>query len=38
MLEDAIAAAVTDAMTRAQALSEEKMGALTGGLKIPGLG
>ncbi len=38
MLEDAIAAAVSDAMTRAQALSEEKMGALTGGLKIPGLG
>jgi DNA-binding YbaB/EbfC family protein len=38
MLEETIAAAITDAMTRAQKMSEEKMGALTGGMKIPGLG
>jgi DNA-binding YbaB/EbfC family protein len=37
MLEDLITAAITDAMTKAQDLSEEKMGFLTGGLKIPGL-
>lgn len=38
MLEETIAAAITDAMGRAQKLNEEKMGALTGGMKIPGLG
>ena len=38
MLEETIAAAISDAMGRAQKLSEEKMGALTGGMKIPGLG
>lgn len=37
MLEEAIGAAVGDAMKRAQALSEDKMGALTGGLKLPGM-
>jgi DNA-binding YbaB/EbfC family protein len=37
MLEDLITAAVQDAMARATTLSEEKMGALTGGMKIPGL-
>jgi len=37
MLEDLITAAVQDAMNKATAVSEEKMGALTGGLKIPGL-
>ena len=37
MLEDLITAAVQDAMNRATEVSEEKMGALTGGLKIPGL-
>ena len=37
MLEDMITAAVSDAMDRAAKLSEEKMGALTGGMKIPGL-
>jgi DNA-binding YbaB/EbfC family protein len=36
MLEDLIAVAVKDAMTKAQALSEDKLGALTGGMKIPG--
>jgi DNA-binding YbaB/EbfC family protein len=37
MLEDMINAAITDAMTKAGALMEQQMGALTGGLKIPGL-
>ncbi len=37
MLEDLITAAIQDAMTRATELSGEKLGALTGGMKIPGL-
>lgn len=37
MLEDLVLTAVQDAMEKAAALSEEKMGALTGGMKIPGL-
>jgi len=37
MLEDLILAAVQDAMEKALALAEDKMGALTGGMKIPGL-
>jgi DNA-binding YbaB/EbfC family protein len=37
MLEDLITAAITDAMAKAQTLSEDKLGALTGGIKIPGL-
>jgi DNA-binding YbaB/EbfC family protein len=37
MLEEAVGAAISDAMKRAQALSEDKMGALTGGLKLPGM-
>ncbi len=37
MLEDLITAAIQDAMTRATDLSSEKLGALTGGMKIPGL-
>lgn len=37
MLEDLISVAVKDAMDKAGALSEQRMGALTGGLKIPGL-
>lgn len=37
MLEDLVLAAVTDAMDKAVKLNEEKMGALTGGMKIPGL-
>ena len=35
MLEDLVLAAVTEAMTKAQELSEERMGALTGGLGLP---
>lgn len=37
MLEDLVVAAVQDAMERASKLAEDKMGALTGGMKIPGL-
>jgi DNA-binding YbaB/EbfC family protein len=37
MLEDLVLAAVTDAMDKAAKMNEEKMGALTGGIKIPGL-
>ena len=37
LLEDLITAAVQDAMAKATATAEEKMGALTGGMKIPGL-
>ena len=37
MLEDLITAAIQDAMTKAAAAAETKMGALTGGMKIPGL-
>src|SRR5690349_3374982 len=37
MLEEAITAAIQDAMRRAQELGEDRMGALTGGMKIPGL-
>jgi DNA-binding YbaB/EbfC family protein len=37
MLEDLVLTAVQDALEKSAALAEEKMGALTGGLKIPGL-
>ena len=37
MLQDRIVAAVNDALRAAQALREERMGALTGGMNIPGL-
>ena len=37
MLEDLVNAAIKDAMTKATATAEEKMAALTGGMKIPGL-
>ncbi len=36
MLEDLISVAVKDAMGKAQALSDDKLGAITGGMKIPG--
>ena len=38
MLEDLIVAAVNDAMKKAQGLIKDKMGQLTGGLSIPGMG
>ena len=37
MLEDLITAAIQDAMTKATELSTDRLGALTGGMKIPGL-
>ena len=37
LLEDLVVAAVQDAMDSAQRLAEEKMSALTGGMRIPGL-
>jgi len=36
-LEDLVLTAVNDGMKKAQDLAQKKMGALTGGLKIPGL-
>lgn len=37
MLEDLVMVAVNDAFSKADALSQERMGALTGGINIPGL-
>src|SRR5688572_22893046 len=37
VLEDLITVAIQDAMHRAKALTEDKMGAVTGGLRIPRL-
>ena len=37
MLQDLITAAVNEAMDTAQKLASDKMGAITGGLNIPGL-
>ncbi len=36
-LEDLLVVALNDAISKAKALSEQKMGKLTGGMKIPGL-
>lgn len=37
MLQDLILAAINEAVERSQGLAADKMGALTGGLQIPGL-
>jgi DNA-binding YbaB/EbfC family protein len=37
MLEDLVAAAVNEALTQVQGFHSENLGALTGGLNIPGL-
>jgi DNA-binding YbaB/EbfC family protein len=37
MLEDMVLTAVKEAQTKAQETAAQKMGGLTGGLKIPGL-
>jgi DNA-binding YbaB/EbfC family protein len=37
LLEELISAAISDAMGKASTLFDDRMGALTGGLKIPGL-
>ena len=36
LLQDLVAAAVNDALAKAQELAARKMGPLTGGMKIPG--
>jgi DNA-binding YbaB/EbfC family protein len=36
-LEDLITVAVNDALTRAAETAQQRMGALTGGIRIPGL-
>jgi hypothetical protein len=36
-LEDLLTVALNDALAKVQELSQRKMGALTGGMKIPGL-
>ena len=38
MLEDMLMAAINDAAENVKSLTEERMGGLTGGLDIPGLG
>jgi hypothetical protein len=37
MLEDLVTAAVNEALQKSQELAAERLGALTGGLRIPGL-
>jgi len=37
MLQDMILAAINEAVEKSQSMAAEKMGALTGGLRIPGL-
>lgn len=37
MLEDLLVTALNEAIARSQELASKKLGALTGGLKIPGL-
>jgi DNA-binding YbaB/EbfC family protein len=38
MLQDLVVAAVNEALKSSQDLAEQKMGAVTAGLRIPGLG
>ena len=38
MLEELVLAAVNEGLQKAQDIAQQKMGALTGGLKIPGRG
>ena len=37
LLQDMVLAAVNEALVKSQALAAERLGALTGGLKIPGM-
>lgn len=37
MLQDMILAALNDALSKAQTMAQEKMSAVTGGMKIPGM-
>jgi len=38
ILQDLVAAAANDALRQARALAEQKMAAVTGGMRLPGLG
>jgi DNA-binding YbaB/EbfC family protein len=38
MLQDLVVAAVNEALTASKEMSEQKMGAITAGLRIPGFG
>ena len=38
LLQDLVAAAINDAFAKTQELAAQKMGGITGGLNIPGLG
>ena len=38
VLEEMVMAAVNEALQKSQELAQQKMGAITGGLNIPGLG
>ena len=38
ILQDLIVAATNDALRKARALAERKLGAVTGGMRLPGLG
>jgi DNA-binding YbaB/EbfC family protein len=38
MLQDLVQAAVSEALTRANTTREERMGELTGGMNLPGMG
>jgi hypothetical protein len=37
MLQDLVLAAVRDALKKAKTMTEEEMGKITGGMKIPGM-
>lgn len=38
MLQDLVTAAVNDALNKSQEMAQEKLGEVTGGLNLPGLG
>ncbi len=38
ILQDMLVAGFNDALEKAQALAQERMGAITGGMNIPGMG
>ena len=38
MLEDLVMAATNEAMEKARALAAQRLGAITGGLRLPGMG
>ena len=38
MLQDLVVAAVNDALSKSQEMASEKLGAITGGMNLPGIG